>query len=129
MPRYKPVTVSLKGKPLEKALVIFVPKGSVGQASFGTTDAEGKYDLMTYEPQDGAVPGEYSVKVSKYEETAVTDTRVFKDSEEEQAYYQENPKAALPPKNLLPQKYASEASSGLAHTVGDTATVFDIDLK
>jgi hypothetical protein len=121
-------TVLDKGKPVADAAIVFVPTGKEGQAAFATTDTSGKYELMTFVPKDGAVPGAYKVKVSKYDKPP-TDSRVFKDSDEEQKYYQENPKSLQPPKSLLPAKYASEITSGLTHTVGDAASVFDIEIK
>ncbi len=56
-------TVMMDGKPLEKALVVFVPDS--GAMSNGETDASGKFSLK-YRGQDaGAAPGRSVVKVSK----------------------------------------------------------------
>ena len=121
-------TVIEKGKGVEGASVVFVPTSKEGQAAFGTTDASGKYELMTFVLKDGAVPGTYKVKLSKYDKPAAG-TQVFKDSDEEQKYYQENPKASQPAKNHLPAKYANDATSGLSHTVGDKTSTFDIEIK
>jgi hypothetical protein len=121
-------TVTEKGKGLEGVSIVFVPSGNGGQAAFATTDASGKYDLMTFVPKDGAVPGTYKVKASKFDKPPAS-TQVFKDSEEEQKYYQENPKAAQPAKNHLPAKYANEQTSGLTHVVADKPSTFDIEIK
>jgi hypothetical protein len=64
-----PVTgkVTVDGKPLAGATVVF---HAVDKANFkweelpqGTTDANGKFTLFTYEPGDGAPAGEYKVAV------------------------------------------------------------------
>lgn len=46
-------TVTLDGKPLDQILVEFLPTGE-GPRSFGETDAQGKFTLMT---DDGKTPG------------------------------------------------------------------------
>ena len=120
--------VTEKGKAVDGASVVFSPSSKEGQAAFGTTDASGKYELMTFVLKDGAVPGSYKVKLSKYDKPPAG-TQVFKDTDEEQKFYQENVKASQPAKNHLPTKYANEATSGLSHTVGDKPSTFDIEIK
>lgn len=56
--------VTLDGKPVEGATVGFAPKAA-GRPATGTTDAAGQFSLTTFEPGDGAVPGEHVVTVSK----------------------------------------------------------------
>ncbi len=56
--------VTLDGKPVEGATVSFSPKAA-GRPATGTTDAAGHFSLTTFEPGDGAVPGEHVVTVSK----------------------------------------------------------------
>lgn len=53
--------VTLDGKPLPNAVVTFVPKAG-GPSGVGTTDAEGKYQLLTVE-EAGAVVGEHLVSI------------------------------------------------------------------
>jgi hypothetical protein len=56
--------VLYKGQPLEGAHVTFA--SSVANVSaFGRTDAEGRFRLTTFEPNDGAVPGPQRISVSK----------------------------------------------------------------
>jgi hypothetical protein len=132
-PKTYPVTgsVTKAGKPVSGAQVVFVSVEQGGQSAFANTDAEGKYQLMTFEPNDGALPGTYVVKVSKYEggvAPAGTETRNLTPEEEEKLY---NPDAKAPPapKNELPAKYASEVTSGLKHTVPTSPSTFDIEIK
>jgi hypothetical protein len=120
--------VEEKGKPVSGASVFFVPTTQGVQAAFGTTDESGNYQLTTFEPNDGAMPGAFKIKVTKFDKPP-TATQVFKDSDEEIRYYQENPKAAQPPKSLVPTKYTNEATSGLTFTVGNGPNTYDIELK
>jgi len=54
--------VTLDGKPLPAATVIYVPVGD-GRAASGRTDQDGIFRLTTFRTDDGAVPGEYKVTV------------------------------------------------------------------
>lgn len=53
--------VTLDGKPLAKADVIFTPE--VGRPSFGITNAEGEYALMFTGTKMGAIPGSHRVSI------------------------------------------------------------------
>jgi hypothetical protein len=68
-PKVVPVrgVVRLNGKPLDRARVTFAHT-TAGISAYGETDAEGVFNLTTFEPGDGAVPGQYHVAVSKVEE-------------------------------------------------------------
>lgn len=57
--------VTLKGQPLEDAVVLFEPKS--GRPSSGKTDADGRFVLYYSESYQGAVPGEHTVRISKME--------------------------------------------------------------
>ncbi|MCY2963967.1 MAG: carboxypeptidase-like regulatory domain-containing protein [Planctomycetota bacterium] len=54
-------TVTANGKPLANAYVEFQP--TAGQASYGVTDANGKYSLFFRENHPGAVLGEHKVSI------------------------------------------------------------------
>lgn len=62
-----PVTgvVTLDGKPLDNATVTFMASEGVSRFSAATTDADGRYELKTEGSYTGALPGKYSVTVSK----------------------------------------------------------------
>jgi hypothetical protein len=60
--------VLYKGLPVPDAQVTFAPSGE-GQAAFGRTDAEGRYELTTFQPGDGVTAGRYVVTVVKFEQT------------------------------------------------------------
>jgi len=124
-------TVTMQGKPVAGAAVIFVPTGIDGEAASAITDSDGKYALTTWRAGDGARPGEYRVKISKQELAAVDPSKMVKNLsiEEEQRIYVENKKPPPPAKSLVPSKYQDESSSGLSHTVPNGSSTFDIELK
>lgn len=58
------------GKPLADALVVLHPQQAMDgkiQPARGNTDAEGKFQLSTYNSGDGAAVGDYVVTVEYYE--------------------------------------------------------------
>jgi uncharacterized protein (TIGR03067 family) len=59
--------VTLDGKPLANATVVFVPVDKGGQRATGTTDQDGKYKLTTLGKKAGVRPGRYKVVISKKE--------------------------------------------------------------
>jgi hypothetical protein len=126
-------TVTLDGSPVEGAAVSFVPAPG-GTAAAGTTDASGKYTLTTFEGGDGALPGEYSVKIAKYEGGPVATGTASEGDEgmmtaeyDAQAQGQETDDAG--PKNLLPEKYNDESTSELKATVTEGTNSFDFVLE
>lgn len=124
-------TVTLKGQPVAGAAITFVPTGEGGEAASAITDAHGKYALTTWEAGDGARPGEYRVKVSAQQQTAVDPSKLVQNLtiEEEQKIYVESKKGAPPAKRLTPAKYEDDQTSGLMHTVEKKPTTFDIKIE
>lgn len=59
--------VTLQGAPLEGAIVVFQPAAPGGIGASALTDAQGKFELKTFPPDLGAVPGKYAVTVMKTE--------------------------------------------------------------
>src|SRR5690606_8422758 len=57
--------VTYKGDPVEGANVSLTPKSGSGQGGFALSDKDGKFQVTTFDQNDGAVPGEYSVMISK----------------------------------------------------------------
>jgi hypothetical protein len=57
-------TVTVNGQPAENVEVQFFPKG--GRPASGVTNSEGKYELSTFKPGDGAMPGESLVTLGEY---------------------------------------------------------------
>lgn len=73
-PKLVPVTgvVLLDGKPVANAAVLFIPPE--GRPAEGTTDAEGKFTLQTFQPGDGALVGLHDVTVTGVRVHGVTAT-------------------------------------------------------
>lgn len=64
-PAPSPVTgvVTFKGKPVEGAHVVFYTEGT--RPAMATTNAEGQFSLLTWQPGDGALAGQAVVCVTK----------------------------------------------------------------
>lgn len=105
-------TVTLDGKSLDNAVVVFHPAAD-GATAYGTTIANGTYVLQTGGREEVA-PGDYLVTVMATEEvTPATDAK-------------SPPK---PPKVLTPQRYADKSTSGLRFTVKPGSNHHDIQLQ
>lgn len=102
-PELTPVsgTVTLDGKPLAEAGVLFTPQEG-GRPASGSTDAEGRFTLTTKTSGDGAMLGMNQVAVSKV---------VFAQSPA--ADGAPNPSAAMRPQSLIPVRYGDVKTSGL----------------
>lgn len=128
-PTFAPATgtVTYKGEPVADASVIFQPED--GPVATGTTDAQGKFTLMSKENEGAAIgPGLFTVV--KVEKTA--EVMEVKPGDETAAMMQVNEKdRPKPPKSLIPQKYNNPASSDLKFTIdADGANNdFKLDLK
>lgn len=72
LPKTVPVkgVVTLDGKPLTNAMIVFIPTGSTtGIGSSGYTDKDGKFELQTASGSvktPGAPPGDYRVVANKF---------------------------------------------------------------
>ena len=68
LPQQYPVSgvVTLDGKPLPGAGVMFLPRGNTrGTGAYGMTDETGKYSLKTDHGGEGAPEGEFAVTISR----------------------------------------------------------------
>jgi hypothetical protein len=100
--------VTLDGKPIEAALVVFCPETPTSPAASGKTDQEGRFTLTTNAATSGAAPGKYRITVTK--EVVIGLTR-----EQADAYVHRNHRPPPPPKitHLVPAQYAAVATSPL----------------
>jgi len=117
-------TVNYKGQPAEGATVTFIAQTAKEKGATGLTDANGNFRLMTFAPGDGAMPGNYRVKISRTESKPQV-------SDEEMKKLMNTGRQLPPPieTELLPKKYKSDATSGLTAEVkdkGDNAFTFDL---
>ncbi|MFN7873975.1 MAG: carboxypeptidase-like regulatory domain-containing protein [Pirellula sp.] len=124
-------TVTYKGKPVDDATVVFVPTKDKGFPATGVTDKAGNFLLTSFVSNDGAVPGAYSIKVSKldYKDADAANAQIFQNSEEESASYQLDEGSTKPVKNLIPEKFSNPTTSGLTYTVPESESTYDIELK
>lgn len=102
-PQMAPVrgVVSLDGKPLGFGVVMLQPvKGQAAQAQIG---ADGKFDIATFTPGDGAPLGRYAISVLCYE--GHNPSRPTGQAEGSEGF--------LLGKSLIPLRYTRASSSGL----------------
>jgi hypothetical protein len=112
--------VLYEGEPVSGAVVSFVSAlESGGRGASAITEEDGTFVLMTQgAEQNGAVPGEYAVLITKM--VAVDDAGREIVPKAAAAY---NPSVQAPEekqpkmKNMLPKKYARKETSGLTITV------------
>jgi hypothetical protein len=110
--------IAQNGKPIEGAKVFFFRQGDEAPAAGvpipeGKTDAEGRFELTTYEPGDGAPAGTYGVAVSWMEVVSPSD-----DPEQQEE------------RDRLGGRYSDVAKSGLTATVKEDDNelpVFDLN--
>jgi hypothetical protein len=122
-------TVTKKGQALAGVTVVFVPvEGASHEAAMGISDASGKFKLTTFSADDGAQEGNYRIKVLKFDNSKATKQEVISYEQEQKMQFGDE-RPTPPAKNTLPKKYESEATSGLAHTVGKSASTFDISIE
>lgn len=130
-------TVTYQGQPVAGATVMLVPEGTAGRSAQGVTDSSGTATLMTFEAGDGAVPGPYTVMVTKVEAGSGTGTpSPVGGKVDPQAYAKIMAEAAakksIPaaPKQLLPAKYSKKETSDLKVEVkSGQENHFKLDLK
>ncbi|MGZ0167619.1 MAG: hypothetical protein ACKVII_27165 [Planctomycetales bacterium] len=119
-------SVSIGGVPVTGAIVVFSPATEgKGRGATGITDDSGNFVLGTFSKDDGAVPGDYVVLVSKLEQSESEAAEVVNEedpaydgapAEEEEAGLEE-----VEAKSLIPAKFGKRESSTLTATVGDDA--------
>jgi hypothetical protein len=122
--------VTYNGKPVENALISFVPQSPNGRGASGQSESNGTFVLLTQSAtKNGAIPGEYKILVSKFVEIDSSGNEVKRqftrgydpNNTQEQKMY--------PLKNLLPEKYSKEETTDLIVTVEKKKNHFKLELK
>ncbi len=108
-------TVFFKGKPLPNATVNFSPKGENSRGATGTTDKDGKYRLTSFQINDGAKIGKYSVTI-RAEEGGDGALKAKDDIDYARG------------KLVTPKKYSDSASSGLTAEIAKKNNIIDFQL-
>lgn len=125
--------VTYNGDPVVGARVAFQAEGAPRVAE-GVTNAEGKFQLTTFELNDGAVPGEHKITVTKVEgesqpagdmEAMLEDPNAMAQMGGEDQDANKDGKSAGP-KNLLPEKYSNFNSTPLKETVAEEKNNFNL---
>ena len=95
--------VTFDGKPLAGAAVVFVPQGA-GRDATGQTDAAGRFEMSTFEPGDGVLPGTYKVTITPA--TGAIDTTQYASAEEAMAAASKPRAAPRATGPAFPQRYS-----------------------
>lgn len=109
--------LTLDGKPVPGATVIFMPVAQGGRSASGRVDEDGKFRLTTFSTDDGALPGEYKVVIRYSEgskETTGTDPSKFSDKDKADFFKKMSPKGRSEQDKL-------KKSSPIPDIYGDTA--------
>jgi hypothetical protein len=108
---YASGTVTFQGKPLADADVSFNPEAG-GRSAYGRTDAEGKFELTTFDPRDGASLGKHKVTVK---------AEVPKGKKDPSNPYQEY-------ESVIPKKYSDAQKTPLQAEVTVGGPPFELKL-
>jgi hypothetical protein len=115
--------VTLDGKPVSGATVLFVPEpGSSARPASGLTDGEGNFRLTTYRPNDGAVPGTYKIVVTK-SEGVPSPPDPDHASKKRALDYERRIAGRDRPKRIIPAIYGDAETTTLRCTVPASGTV------
>lgn len=125
-------TIKLNGAPLSDAVVTFAP--TEGQpTAFGTTNADGKFTLTTYDLNDGAAAGNFKVVVTKTaEEGSASGSGEGGDheAEAEAANKAHDAKGSDESLSLVPNAFSSFDTTTLTAEVKSTGeNSFTLELK
>ena len=107
-------TVTFEDEPVAEATVAFYRDKSSRLAT-GRTDERGRFQLSSYDANDGAVPGEHTVVVTKVE---IADEEASLSMDEAAA---SRPKRSRI-RHLLPEEYASQETTPLQVVVPEDGT-------
>jgi len=105
--------VTLDGSPLEGATVSLVPQGDTPSA-VAKTDANGEFTFTTHTPNDGAIPGQYKVTVSKVEMSGGVS-----EDEANELMAAGKPVPSPTRKELVPAKYTKANSTDIEVTINE----------
>lgn len=131
-----PVSGSVKmlGSPLANATVAFAPQGDQPTA-VGTTDAQGNFQLTTYEFGDGAAEGSYKIVISKSSAPAGGGGGGGQEGDHEAAEAAASVHSAVKKEGestaqLVPAQYTSGAETPLTAEVKSSGeNVFNLEIK
>ena len=115
-------TVTYLGQPLANATVVFLPERPGVRSASGITDQNGRFELMSDIPGDGAVLGKHRVTI-----TARAPDQPL--TAEQQLALQSTGISPPPAKALIPEKFFRFDTSGLTAEVKSGANTSNFDLQ
>jgi len=95
------------GVPVDKAVVKFQPIDSVGKPGFAVTDADGRFEVQTFDPGDGLTAGKHRVAIQKVQLVDAQGNVLERLVDDRPTTEQ----------HLLPEKYSTFSKSGLEVTI------------
>lgn len=128
LPTVAPVSgrVTLAGKPVSTGMVMFHP--AHGRAAIGEIDSDGRYTLTTFHAGDGALPGRHQVTIEA-RTSAGGSPAPWTRSPEEELRNASNPYPSDPlVRWIVPEVYASRATTPLSTEVKPGDNVLDFAL-
>jgi hypothetical protein len=123
--------VTLDGKPLSGASVVFAPVPPGKHSASGVTNSSGAFSVRAFPSKTGAVPGTYKVCILKQSADgagAAADPKTFG----EDAAHAEASPAPVQFKSEVPTQYESPETSGLVVQIpggGDSALKIELKSK
>jgi hypothetical protein len=114
--------VTYRDEPLAGAIVVFQPVAPGGIGASSVTDSQGRFQLSTFPPQLGVVPGEYQVSISKTGPPGGL-------AGGENPFGENSSDASIMVVSLIPTRYGFPTKSGLTANVpegGTDALVFHL---
>jgi hypothetical protein len=107
--------VTYKGEPLTQGTISFVPTDPARRSGNSRIRSDGRYDLQTAEPGDGAEVGEYRVIISGRDAKLLDQVRA--------------PGEPVKLETKIPEKYEKADQSGLTATVKSGSNERNFDLE
>lgn len=109
-------TVTLEdGTPVTNGRIIFTSK-ELNLSANGSINADGTYELSTYEMNDGAPEGNYQVTITAMQRDQRT-VEITETSTKDRGRQANSRRVGTMPKPLIHPKYGNSASSGLTAEV------------
>jgi len=115
------------GKPVSQATIVFLPNDPQGKQASGLTGKDGAFTLTTYNQNDGAVPGDYKIIVTKGS-VSVAETPQEKDPTKLMKEFYEKSKDG-PKKGAVPDIYANPKTTPLKWRVEAGGAKINLKLK
>lgn len=121
--------VTYQGKPIPQAAVTFSHAGAP-RFSSGRTDANGRFELTTFTPGDGAIVGNNMVAIVKRVAATGSVERVDPAAADNAAIDAAFDRAATQalPRSAIPVRYANRGTSGLRRNVRPGMNEFEFEL-